>query len=268
MLAIAGPAAAAGPRPVEAAGRTFSAEVDLFLLSGEYGAEETTDILYAPIILRSAGPRATFSFTLPYLQVEGPATIVAGEVGGVPIGDQAVASSETRSGVGDILLRGELFLLQGGAGGKPWVSVLARLKVPTASREEGLGTGEYDVSAGVSLAQPMGKRATGFVDLIQRHTGDPPGETLRNTTSAAAGVSVLLARPLTVYVMYDWEEALVDGLEDGESGSAGFIARSGGDWRIHGAAYFGLSDSREDFGAMLGLARTWPAPRVSRRTGG
>jgi hypothetical protein len=254
---LAAPAAAAEPRQAQEAGRTFSAEIDAFLLSGEYGAAESTDILYLPLILRAAGPRHTFSFTLPYLRVEGPATVVAGEAGGVPTGDEFAGASEARSGVGDILLRGEVFLVQGDGVKKPWVSALGRLKFPTASREKGLGTGEYDVSAGVSVTQPMGRRAAGFVDLIQRRTGDPPGEPLRDTTAAVAGVSVLLARRVTVYLSYDWEEALVSDLEDGESLSAGFVARPGRDWRWSGAAFFGLSDTREDFGAMLGVARTW-----------
>lgn len=263
-VAAAGPpAAAAAPaseqRPVRSAETVFSAEVDVFLLSGRYGEEERTEILYAPIILRAAGPRATFSFTLPYLRVEGPATIAAGEAGGVPSGGAGAGADRARSGIGDVLLRGELFLLQGDGRKKPWVSALGRLKVPTASREEGLGTGEYDVTAGVSVTQPFGGRFAGFLDLLHRRTGDPPGERLEDTRGFVAGVSVVAARPLTVYLSYDREEALLAVLEGGESLSAGFVARPRRDWRLSGAAFFGLSETREDFGAMVGLARVWPA---------
>jgi len=258
-------AEAAGPGPdsrpaASAPARRFTLEQDVYLLSGEFGAPETTDILYAPLILKSWGERYEFSFVLPYLAVDGPSDIAVIDGVGIPTSPGTAGPRQSRSGPGDIVLRGEGFLVAGDLRRRPWVSALGRIKIPTADESKGLGTGEVDVSAGVSYTQPWGARVSTFLDLARKRVGDPPGIDLQDTTAVTAGINVRFARRLSGYLMYDREDSVVRGLVDGESLIGGVSLRPRPGWRVSAAVFKGLSETREDTGGMLGLARTWAVP--------
>lgn len=263
LLLLPAQRAAAAPG-TDPPARRFTAELDAFVLSGEFGGEETTDILYVPLILRSWGARHEFSVVIPYLSIEGPAGVVGGERSGVPTSGRPAGEVESRSGPGDVVLRGEYFALAGDGRRRPWISGLLRLKIPTASDAEGLGTGEFDVSAGVSYTQPWGERMATFLDLVRKRVGDPPGTDFRDTTGVVLGVSGRASRAVSLYLVYDREDSIVGGLEDGESLVAGLMLRPAEGWRLSAALFRGLSDTREDSGGMLGLARTWDAPARPR----
>jgi hypothetical protein len=195
---------------------------------------------------------------------------VGGSLGGVPTQGAPAGERRVRSGAGDIWLRGDYFALAGDGRRRPWLSLLGRLKIPTASEDEGLGTGEVDAGAGISYTQPWGEAITTFLDITRKHVGDPPGTDFQDTTGLVGGISGRLSRRLTIYLMYDREDSIVPGLSAGESLIGGLTLRSAGGWRLSASALAGLSETREDVGAMLGLGRSWDVPgRLSRRrTGG
>ena len=191
---------------------------------------------------------------------------MGGSLGGVPVQGQPAGERQARSGPGDIWLRGDYFALAGDGRRRPWLSLLGRLKIPTASDEDGLGTGEPDASAGVSYTQLWGEAFSTFFDLTRKRVGDPPGVDFQDTTALVAGVSGRVSRRLTIYLMYDREDSIVRGLSAGRSLMGGLTLRSAGGWRLSAMALAGLSDTREKIGGMLGLGRSWEVPgRINRR---
>ncbi len=245
--------------------RLFLAETHAFFLSGEYGGEESTDIWYVPVSLKSLGPRYEFGIVVPFLSIDGPASVSGGDRPSAPTGEEA--SGGRRSGPGDILLRGEYFFLAGDGRRRPWLSVLGRVKLPTAREDEGLGTGEVDLSAGAAYTQPWGPRVFIYLDAVRKKVGDPEGVEFQDTTSSALQVSVRPSSAVWLYLMYDREDSIVSGFADGESLTAGLLVRVGEGWRLSAALLRGLSDTREDFGAVIGLGRSWEVSG-STRTGG
>ena len=252
--------------------RRFTAELDTFYLSGDYGGTETTDIWYVPLILRAWGERHEFSLVVPYLRIDGPASVVVGDRGGVPSSAEVSGGPEKRDGPGDLVVRGELFFLTGDGRRKPWLSGLGRIKLPTADEQEGLGTGEPDYTAGISYTQPCGEVVSAFLDLTYKLVGDPEGTAYDNTTGVVLGLSARFGGTHSAFLMVDREDSIVPGLPAGESLTAGGIFQWKGGFRLSASIFAGLSDSREDVGGMIGVGRTWdvpaPAPTPRRRTGG
>ncbi len=233
-------------------------------LTGEYGGDETTDLIYLPFILKSWSRRYEFSFVVPFLHVEGPTGVFVGAGRGVQVASETSGKRESRSGPGDLLVRGEYFVVAGNLRSRPWLSVLGRVKIPTADENDGLGTGEFDWTVGVSYTQPLGRRLAGFLDISRKKVGDPPAQDFQDTTAVAAGASVRFTDRVSSYLFYDREDSILRELEDGESLNLGLSVRPGQDWRFQASIFIGLSDSREDFGAMVGMARTWDVPERPR----
>ncbi len=241
--------------------RWFTAEFDLVFLTGDYGAAETTDLLYAPLILKSQGRRYAFTFTFPFLVVEGPPGLLIGDGGVIPIDPNSTGEIVRRSGVGDLILKGEYFFVAGDTSRRPWVSALGKIKIPTANEEKGLGTGEFDWSVGVSYTQPFGSRVTGFLEVSRKHVGDPPAFDFDDTTAGLAGVSARLGTKALAYLVYDRDDSIVPGLVIGESLNLGLNVFPDERWRLSISFFGGLSDTREDFGILFGVARTWNVTR-------
>ncbi|MCZ6779688.1 MAG: hypothetical protein O7F16_12095 [Acidobacteria bacterium] len=256
-------AALLGSAPSHAAEqqRWFTAEFDLVFLTGDYGADETTDLLYAPLILKSQGRRYAFTFTFPFLVVEGPPGLLIGDGSVIPVDPENAGETVRRSGVGDLIMKGEYFFIAGDTSRRPWVSALGKLKIPTANEEEGLGTGELDWSVGVSYTQPFGSRFTGFLEVSRKQVGDPPTFDFDDTTAGLAGVSVRLGSKALAYLVYDRDDSIVPGLGVGESLNLGLNVFPDERWRLSVSFFGGLSETREDFGILLGAARTWNVTR-------
>lgn len=93
------------------------------------------------------------------------------------------------SGVGDPLARVSFSLLRAGSRA-PAVSVSGAFKVPVASVESGLGTGEWDYGAGLSVSQVL-SRTLIMVDVSYWKLGDLPGLPLGDPLSYSLSIGQL-----------------------------------------------------------------------------
>ncbi|MCC5861529.1 MAG: transporter [Gammaproteobacteria bacterium] len=248
---------------------------------GEYGLEETTRYDVVAAGLRWYFPRFELQVSVPFVSLEGPGDIrliggqpvpgfggfqpgapfrppgLPGLPGGAPEPPPPEEIVETRreSGLGDISLQGEVYLLEGSEIA-PWVIGLVRIKTPTGDEDRGLGTGKTDFELGVSLIQSFGRTSL-FADAGYTWIGKDDEAALRDVVRLGVGVSLALDAGSRHAISMYFENRVnaVRGLEDQRTLAGSVSTRFGDEQRLRLTAtgFAGLSDSTEDWGATLRL---------------
>jgi hypothetical protein len=122
--------------------------------SGSYGEATDTTLLYAAV---GAGYEAggwIFDATLPWVQLDGPATFLGPDI---PLarGTGARGANDEVSGFADLGVSvGRTFELS--ADGATRLDVTGRVLLPTGDEEKGLSTGEARTSLGLDLSRDVG----------------------------------------------------------------------------------------------------------------
>lgn len=168
-------------------GMTVSADYAL----GKYGGNTSTSIFYVPIIAEYKTSVYSLKFTVPYLRIIGPGNVVSG-INPIVLENESDGSrrrsnggfqddnvgSGARDGLGDIIAAGSYTILD-----DPKYDFLARvtgkIKIGTADRRSGLGTGENDYLIQLDLSKSI-NRFTVFGSAGYRFLGDPPGINFNN----------------------------------------------------------------------------------------
>ena len=149
---------------------------------GNFGTGQNIRIWYLPAYVQFKGQNARIKLTVPYLVVQSKGALVSG---GTVVGKNTSNQTTTHSGLGDIWLSGHYTLR--GNGRTPDLVPYAKIKFGTASRSEGLGTGENDYELGTGLDWTVGTAVFPFAHVGYRWVGSPPGITLRNIATYDAG---------------------------------------------------------------------------------
>lgn len=174
-----------------------------YFSSGDYGEDADTDIYYFPVSYSAAKGRWGAQLTVPHLQVEGVGNVLV-NIGGV---SRAVSGNqrERNSGIGDSTLA-VTYQMDPLSETSPFIDFRLDIKIPTADRNRGLGTGEADYSTQIDISQ-------GYGDSVIFGTF---GYTFRGKTDFYAGledsayVQLGVARPIAsqwnVGIFYDFRE--------------------------------------------------------------
>jgi hypothetical protein len=165
-----------------------------------------------PLTARLTAGRVRLSAQLPYVRVSGPENVVppSGPLGLPILLDPAgPAEVRTREGVGDARV-GLAYDL-----GIPGMSASlnAGAKVPTASVDEGLGTGKADYWVGADVAASLGA-VTPFAGISYTKAGDPEGFELRDTLSGQAGAALRLGQSASAHLGFSYSESASDFTQD------------------------------------------------------
>lgn len=216
--------------------------------TGDYGDEEDTEIFYVPLTLKRYFDSGDAALTVPYLRVEsgGEGVIVDGRPQGTGGGD-----TESADGLGDLVLKGRYYALQQ-RGAWPYVDLTAKVKLPTADEDKGLGTGEPDYGLGVELMRRIGKEFYGFFDVGYTFIGDPSGVDYNNQWAWDVGAGWQLAPAFLASVFYEEREAIVDGSPTARSVFFAGDLRVTPQVNLNGLVEFGLSDGAPDYGVTAG----------------
>jgi hypothetical protein len=251
LLCIAALASLAQPALAQEDGaqNSLSVTTGVDFSSGDYGTDQTTDILVVPFSVRYAAGDWRFNATLPYLQIDGASSVVGG--GGGPIVIDPDAPPSRRDGLGDVFLGATYSALREETAGLN-LDVGAAIKVPTASREDGLGTGEVDYSVSADVSKSFGD-VIPFVTLGYRVPGEPVGIDLKSSMSASAGATVIVGANVVI-LSYDYRQSSSALVDDAQDLFGAFSGPWGEDlnWTVYGSA--GLSEGSPDFGVGLMLS--------------
>jgi hypothetical protein len=217
--------------------------------SGDYGTGVDTNILVVPVSARIKTGNLRFTGTMPWVRIDGSSGVVGDGNGGVIIDPNAPRT--VRSGFGDLTLGAAYAIPEERLG--LGLDLSARVKVPTASRAKGLGTGKTDVTVGAELSKTFGK-ITPFASVGYRFLGDPDGLDLRDGWTASGGATVVLGTS-SLILSYDYRASSSAFSKDSQEVFGAFSTPLGQRLTLTTYGSAGLSDGAPDYGlgAMVGV---------------
>src|SRR2546426_12417190 len=219
---------------------------------GDYGTGKDTTLLYVPFTL-GVRPfdRFWLSVTVPYLYQHGQSVVVTG--GGVASrkkqkGSLAQpATSTTESGLGDVLAKASLVLIPE-KDFIPEVTPYFKVKFPTADKDRGLGTGEFDETLGINVSKLLIASLFGYVELAYTFIGEPSGTTLHNSFGWSVGAAYAIVQPFSVFAFLEGATAIAPGQDDPLDIRVGAEYRIIKALKLTGAVTRGLSNGSADWG--------------------
>lgn len=133
--------------------------------SGDYGTGTTTEITSVPVIGQYETGPWKLKLTVPYIRVEGASSVIpgagsvtnlnpAGRGRGNAVAAGTTTTTGTAQGLGDIVAAATYNAYYNSAS-KFGMDLTGKVKLGTADRDKGLGTGEHDYSIGVDLFKSL-----------------------------------------------------------------------------------------------------------------
>ena len=256
-----------GVFPLALGAQELSANPDLehrlalgfYSAQGNFGAQEATRISYLPLSWSLSKGGWSGQLSLAKLRVEGPGNVLV-NLGGVT---RAVASDSIKrySGTGDSLVEVGYTRAQEipeGAfpslfGDSFLVGARLSVKLPTASVEKNLGTGERDVSLQLESSFYLGQN-TVFATLGYSDRGESQVfADIESSGYAQIGIARRLTRSTSAGLLYDYRETASKFFDDVEEVGlyAGWELSPA--WSLTALASAGLTASSADHAVYLQL---------------
>jgi len=252
--------------PAAAQTRDWKVSESVTYERGDFGTGTETTTVYIPTVLKRYFEKGDVSLVVPYLHIEGSGDVVT--VNGVPqrskkkpkgaaapgTGSTTSAATVSNGGIGDVLLKGSYYVLEETA--QPFnLSVVAKIKFPTASHSRNLGTGKFDEGFGAEASKQILKNWTLFSDAYYTILGTPAGaDTFRNQFAFDIGAGYQIISPLNLSLFFEQKTAIVAGTSAPRDVSLNAEYQLTHDFRLFGTALAGLSDGSPDYGLTAGVS--------------
>ena len=230
---------------------SFSTSVDYSV--GDYGTGKDTTLLYVPFTL-GVRPFDHFwlTLTIPYLYQTGQNVVLTG--GGVAVKGKKSngkltrpTTSTTESGLGDVLAKASLIVVEE-TEVLPEITPYFKVKFPTADKDRGLGTGEFDETLGVDVSKLIIGSLFGYVELAYTFIGEPLGTTLHNTFGWSVSAAYAIAQPFSVFAFIEGATAIAPDQDNPLDIRVGAEYRIIKALKLTGAVMRGLSNGSADWG--------------------
>ncbi len=189
--------------------------------------------------------RFSASASIPYISSTAPQEVIINQGGlfGTSLlsSDDSQTGQVKREGIGDLSLAAAYQLPVSGVN----ASIGASVKLPTASRDKGLGTGKVDYGVNGQLSKKMGA-VVPFVGAGYTIIGEPDNFETRNRLSGTAGSHLLLGKNSALTASYNYEQSASSSIGDSQSINMGFGTNLTRSVRIGLDGAVGLSDAAPD----------------------
>jgi hypothetical protein len=171
-----------------AADNELSAGAGINYSTGKYGTASDTKIWSVPLLARYDTDLWTFKLTVPFLRISGPSNVIPG-VGSTDTGRRSRrgAGVTTVSGLGDVTASAT-YNAYWDADARRGLDLTGRIKLPTADKDKGLGTGSTDETVQVDVYQTI-ERTTVFADVGYTNFGHSDVVQLDNALNYGVGAS-------------------------------------------------------------------------------
>jgi len=157
------------------------------------------------------------------------------------------ATSTTESGLGDVLAKASLIVVEE-TEVLPEITPYFKVKFPTADKDRGLGTGEFDETLGVDVSKLLIGSLSGYVELAYTFIGEPPGTTLHNSFGWSVGAAYAVAQPFAIFAFLDGATAIAPGQDDPLDIRVGAEYRLMKALKLTGAVMRGLTNGSANWG--------------------
>ncbi len=225
---------------------------------GDYGTGKDTTIIYVPFTLGvSPLDRLWLDATVPFIHQTTQNVILTG--GGVASrkGEKGKlarpARTTTEAGLGDVLLKASYIALEEKVL-IPEITPYVKIKFPTADRDRGLGTGEFDETFAVDVSKRLIDSLFGYLSLSYTFLGSPPGSDLRDTFGWSLGAAYGVIPLLSVFAFLEGATAPAPGQADPVDLRLGAEFKLAKALKLTGAVTRGLTKGAADWGVSAGLA--------------
>ncbi len=228
--------------------------ISSYFSSGSFGEAADTDILYVPVSYSVNRGKWGAQIAVPYLQVEGVGNVLV-NVGGVK---RAVAGNrrERNSGLGDSTLA-VTYQMDQFSDTSPFIDFRLDIKIPTADRDKGLGTGEMDYSAQVDISQNYGDSVL-FATLGYTFRGETDFYAgLEDSVYMQLGVAKPFASRWSLGIFYDYREPASTFSPEIHELVPYFSYQISGRWSFTGLAAFGFTDASAGTAVLGQLNYSW-----------
>lgn len=210
--------------------------------SGDYGTGQDTTVTQLYETAKLEGEKGELGLMVPYLFRRGSG-VTPGESGRA----RNRAIPEDADGFGDVQLLGKLFWLEE-TGSRPAVDWGGRVKFPTASEEDGLGTGRFDFGVGPEVLKHFGSLMT-FADLELVLRDKPDDSTLKPVRlDYSIGTGYPFTEKLTGYISLDGGTPTNSGADAPLEVVLSAVCKATEAVRIGGFVLAGLTDGSPDIG--------------------
>ena len=233
----------------------FSVSVGSEQTTGTYGSNSETKIGTSSLLAEYSVDAWRFSLYTPFISVTGDGSVLPSGSGmGAGFGGTA-GIVETQSGLGDIK-PGLSYAFFPKKGNFMFYELTAEVKLGTASVTDNLGTGENDFS--LSLYSAYEKYDTKpFLTLGYLILGDTETVNFNDVMFATMGFTYNMNAKLSLGMIYDYQQAAVDGEDDGVIFEVNLNNQFNRQWSGRIYSLTGLSDSVADSGVGLSLRRNF-----------
>jgi hypothetical protein len=158
----------------------------------------------------------------------------------------------TESGIGDIIAAATYNAIDGGDNGFV-VDFTGRIKLPTASESNGLGSGKTDYAVQVNVDKNFGAPYVS-AGIGYKVLGEPDGVSFDNVVYGSLGGGYKFSKSTEMGVSYDWATAAVNGATRPQEVSIYGSHYLSDNYKISGVLYTGLSNASPDVGGGLTLS--------------
>lgn len=214
--------------------------------SGKYGESRRTETLVVPVGIKYEFGDWTLRATIPYVESNGPSAVSGSGPDRVTI-ENGSNVRRRASGLGDVIVSAAWNAFQDG----PWLIELgAKVKLATADKTSGLGTGENDYSVQTEIYRTLGSH-TLFGTLGYKKMGDPAGTNLRDPLFTSLGWSYRATQLTALGVSYDFRQKVQDSGAPLSDATAFITHKLDPHWKLQGYLVTGFSRASPDFGGGM-----------------
>ncbi len=239
---------------------------------GKYGTENSSTSIYIPVTATYKNNMFEMDVTVPYIELDSEGSFTWTPGGPVPISptkstdylttdslSDPLTSTDTNtsktktSGLGDINVKvAYTFVPTKGL----YLKTSAIMKVATADKDKGLGTGENDYSAQLDIYKVLG---SAYIYLSGGYTlmGDSNTTDYNNVAYGSTALGYNFTPALSSGINYSYREAIFDTLDDTQSASVYMSYKASKSFKIATSYTYGLSDSAADNAYTLTLSKTF-----------
>lgn len=201
---------------------------------GDYGTGDKSRVTYVPVTATRFLPRGYVSATLSAVSVD-------------------TSGQESESGMGDTLLKVALYALDG-TPTQPGVDLVAKVKIPTADDNKGLGTGAVDFGGGTEAYQWFHYPWVGFMDVYVMAIGDSAATDKSTQQIGDIGLGHQTTAAWLNSLFLEYRSAIAPSQDDSVSTYYLGSYRFGPEAKVFGSLEIGLTDGAPDYAVSLGLS--------------